>query len=935
MSKEHHSEHHKSAHDHKTTHEHHSNEEKSHKQKNSFFEGFTKENIIKFGTIFLLLLILITVSSHIRLQTVTLSGFDQRAESLIVQNLQSQVQAQIDVQNPFLSPQQKEQLVQAQVNEYLALNKAEFELQKTTIANQLKSQFKHDDGQTYLLELDPYFYYRFTENTLNNGHMGEYLNADGLPASKLSLAPRESVFTQTTLHVEFAVFWHKLVNLFKDVPLHTTFFVIPVLIVGLAIIPAFFIGRKLGGNIGGFFASALIALNPILLHRTMAGFSDTDGYNILFFLLAIWFFIEAIDTKKLWTRITYTVLVAVSLALYAWAWEGWYVTAFLIVGTAIASIIAALIKDVIVHKGDFKSLKHDEHFRETTKSRGTILLTLLLSIPVVFAIMGRGFGTILTGLFTAITKQAEIQAAVNVQNLWPNILTTVAELSNPPFAQIISQSVGVGSFSSFLFYFGIFGIVVLAFRNFSWGEGLKSIELTYPILFTFWLVGTLYMSTTGTRFIMFVAPVIAILIGINFGVLANTLKKHSHSWFDLPKKATQIGAPIVISCIALFLIWPAFAQANLISQNSFPMMDDTMYNLLTDIKENSEPDAIISSWWDFGHIYITISGRGATGDGTSQKSISTTWLGMALVENNPEQFVGMSRMLNCGSSEHYEKLELLLNGDAIIATEVVNSAFGKTQSKAAQIYQEAGLSAQDAQMVASGTHCDVNPQSYWIASDDMIGKAPVWAHFGLWNFTKAKMWQLRRNEPEFITFVKEQNVVTTDVEARNLRRTLLAYNEEQGNAWIAKWPRYYTTDLRCTRQSGSTLITCPIMANLDQQTRLMNATYNTQTQEFSMTVVQGATSQILTPKKGTIVVNGAYVVREYDLASMDIGLSMIEQSDGTYRAILADAELVDSMFHRMYFMDGVGLEHILTKQYDVRGSNGVHFKVFERTRDFD
>jgi dolichyl-phosphooligosaccharide-protein glycotransferase len=911
---------------------------KEHEHKEESQKVFSKQNLINWSIIACILIVLIAISANLRLQTASLNGFDDRAEQMIVNGLQSQIRAQVDAQNPFMPQAQKEVLVQSQTREFLSQNQAEFQAQKQAIANQLKTQFQHDDGQTYLLELDPYFYYRFTQNTLTNGHMGEYKTEDGVPASKLTLAPRESLYPKTDLHVSFAVFWHKLVNVFKSTPLHTTFFFIPVIIMGLAVIPAFFIGRKLGGNLGGIIAALLISLNPILLHRTMAGFSDTDGYNILFFLLAIWFFIEAIDAKSTKARVIHTILIALSLALYAWAWEGWYVSAILIVGALVATIIVAALKDAFLHKWNFKALKKDEHFLHTFKSRSIIFLTLIVSIPLAFILVGKGFGGIIQGLFTALTKREAIQAAVNIENLWPNILTTVAELSNPPIEQIIQQSVGTGSFSSLLFIFGVLGIITLLFRNFNKKDGFKSIEFTYAILFTLWLAGTFFMSTTGTRFIMFVAPPIAILIGVNFGLIAKLTQKYGYMWFDLPKKATSIGAPIVVGLLALFFIWPAFAQADLISKNTYPMMDDQMYNLLLDINKTTDYDAIISSWWDYGHIYITISGRGATGDGTSQKAISTTWLGKALVENDPQNFVGISRMLNCDSSQTYEELEKLLGNDAIKATNVVYQTFGKTQSQAKDIYIQAGLSEADALRIAQGTHCADNPQSLWVASDDMIGKAPVWAHFGLWNFTKAKMWQMRKDEAAFVNFALTQKVVETDVQARTLRRTLLSYNEQQGNSWIADWPRYYTTDLQCRRDIGSVTINCQIMANLDQSTRLVNATFNTQTQETSFVVVQAGRAMQVAPQKVTALVDTNYITKTYDstnMQTMDIGFSIVEQPDGSFRGILADVELIDSMFHRMYFMDAAGLDDILVKKWDVRGANGIHFKVFERTNDFE
>ena len=40
-------------------------------------------------------------------------------------------------------------------------------------------------------------------------------------------------------------------------------FLMPPIIIGLALIPAFLIGRRISGNVGGFFTAALLAINVI------------------------------------------------------------------------------------------------------------------------------------------------------------------------------------------------------------------------------------------------------------------------------------------------------------------------------------------------------------------------------------------------------------------------------------------------------------------------------------------------------------------------------------------------------------------------------------------------------------------------------------------------------------------------------------------------
>ena len=57
-------------------------------------------------------------------------------------------------------------------------------------------------------------------------------------------------------HAYFEAYLHKFISFFdKDVELIKVAFYIPLIICALAVIPAFFIGRRISGNFAGFIAA--------------------------------------------------------------------------------------------------------------------------------------------------------------------------------------------------------------------------------------------------------------------------------------------------------------------------------------------------------------------------------------------------------------------------------------------------------------------------------------------------------------------------------------------------------------------------------------------------------------------------------------------------------------------------------------------------------
>jgi asparagine N-glycosylation enzyme membrane subunit Stt3 len=77
------------------------------------------------------------------------------------------------------------------------------------------------------------------------------------------------------------------------------------------------------------------------------------------------------------------------------------------------------------------------------------------------------------------------------------------------------------------------------------------------------------------------------------------------------------------------------------------------------IGNNTSNNTVITSWWDFGHLFTYEANRPVTFDGSSQNSPRAYWVGKALLTSNETLSVGILRMLGIkwrSSSFNYGQL---------------------------------------------------------------------------------------------------------------------------------------------------------------------------------------------------------------------------------------------------------------------------------------
>lgn len=779
---------------------------------------YTKKNA-KWLVPLVLILIPLTLSTYFRMQPMTLSITEDWAKNQVNSYYKSMIAQQINQQYPNLPPQNREVLVNKEFNNFLEENKDMVKQQTIALSQQFKSKFQDNTGQTYLSDIDSYYWYAEARNYLNYGQLGDSYNEMGERIFSLRNGRYGLSITHIPFHPVFGAWTFKIANfLNKDISLMGVFCWLSAIIIGLSIIPAFFIGRRItGGNIGGFFAAMLIALNSALLGRTTSRTADTDPHNILFPLLILWMFIESFEAKDLKKKIFFGGLGGFLSGVYTITWMGfWYVIDFILAAILIYFVYLVIINAKRLKYNIKQYLKINE-IKNTLLTGGTFFFSTAL-----FITLFSGFNKFIN-LFIAPSDAIRMKQ-VAISTVWPNVLTTVAEFNVIDLSGIINQmggkllfwlalmglilmltyqskrkSVSIG----YLIISGVYYLIILGMReklndpitfvilislpvivglvkNIYFNE--TEIDTKYVILLTIWLAATAYGFTKGIRFAILMVPAFAFALGATVGIVYNYMSSWIAKNIHLNNKVSKL---VVMLIICLLLVAP-FKDAKSLTQNEVPMMNDEWYDTLTKIKDNTT-NAIITSWWDFGHWFFAISERKVTFDGANQGK-RIYWVGKSLLTPDEKVTVGLLRMLNCGQEKPTQVIEEFFDNDTVKAIEVLNKMMVLNDKKEAiRLLKNEGLNNEQIAEIIKITYCDDLYDQFYIASEDMVGKAGVWGHFGSWDFRRAKMYQkVSKNKPQ------GKEILMSEFNLSESQADVI-YNEIINNPadqWVSTWPGY-------------------------------------------------------------------------------------------------------------------------------------------------
>lgn len=806
-----------------------------------------------------------------RLESSNLRIADNAAASSVDNFLRSQATDQVVRSYPNLPDANRNKVIEDVMKKLRSEQSSLLESERARLASEIRAHYEYEvDGEKYIYmpDIDPYHYMRYARNIVEKGTQYDRLEA-GIPWDDHMLAPF-GVAMERTWHPYTYFIIHKVDSIFRpNVPLMDSIAYYPIVFMFLSLICVFFATRRLAGNMGGFFAVTLLALLPAVMGRTPWG-GDNDAYQVFFPVLLVWIFVEAYHAKSWKAQAGLASLAGLVVALFSQFWSGWWYVFDFMLGAAAVGIVYT----VYVHrKAGVKGVAHNKEVR-----KDVLIGAVLFLSAFVFSLFTQGFSQFVQGTFQGAFRFTSIKQA-SLTTLWPNVLTTVAEL-NPGSLDAVISSVG----GSLMFVLAVIGIFLLAFRKDEHGKR----DAAYAALLALWFFGTAYASLKGVRFIFLLGPAFAIAFGAFAGLSYERFSRMTSTGVQ-----RIAAASLLVLVLGLIIVGPVQNGPHMVANsfnnavNNVPIINDAWWNVLTKIKNESKSDAVISSWWDFGHHFKFIADRKVTFDGASQTTPQAHWIGRVLQTDDEKEAAAIMRMLACGSNRAYELAENVTK-DPYVSVMFIKRMILMNESSAKKEAKALGIP----ERVTDLTHCDP-PENFMIASADMVGKSGVWAHFGTWSFERAEVWEKWRHvaEEEAVPQMAKRFNMTEEDASKLYADALSLEGEDAANQWISGWPGYIDEPDTCSREGQ--MMTCGNikinMTNRRTEVQIQNGV--ALAGRLSMYDKDGSVERIAVPN------------------ASDALVVMIWPEGSQFKAMAAVNQLADGMFTRMFYMRGLGLKH--------------------------
>jgi dolichyl-diphosphooligosaccharide--protein glycosyltransferase len=585
------------------------------------------------------------------------------------------------------------------------------------------------------------------------------------------------------------------------------------------------------------------------------------------------------------------------------------------------------------------------------KSLIMTFLLIVISSALFITIITR-FSTFLNAVKSPFWFMGTKIAAL--ENFWPNVLVTVAEFNPGSLSTIIAQMGGKLIF--FLGLLGIlfaminkqkisneqkyllgFGALVYLFLVSKYGMAFgakpymilialpvvigmiilliskEEVDVMMAILLVIWFVATTYAALKGVRFTLLMVSA----FGVAFGITISTIYRIVSRWISSELKINEIITKTVVVVLLLLVLLSPVKAGFYASTHFMPSVNDAWYQSLTKIKDNSEPDAIINSWWDFGHWFKYIADRRVTLDGSSQGGPPLHWLGKLMVTDDERHSVGILRMLDCGSNNAFDELNDVLN-DTPKSIDILDEIVTLDKKEAGQFLLDNGLTKKQATAVLKNTHCEP-PEDFFITSEDMVGKAGVWSHFGSWDFKRAEMYTkvkgLSLEEGKKILLDPKYNLTTEQAD-----QYYYEIQTQDDSQWITTWPSYMSAVRGCEEPNSDGIMLCnQALSNGQQLPLAINLT------DMDVTVPANENPK---PISIVYVTENGTEERMFEGDLLPFSIVIIPKGEG-YASLIAHPYLANSIFTRLFYLDGQGLRYFdkFDDQQGVTGGRIIVWKV--------
>ncbi len=898
----------------------------------------------------------VALVAWIRVLPLSLRVLDVEAGARVLAKQASQIEIPSGIAAPRRDAERHRRLLQ-----WREQHRAEFESARQSMAAQMRSQFSYqgEDGarHVFLGDADSYHWLRMARNYLRTGTTCDAV-VNGQCRDTYANAPvgRRNVYSRS-LHIAAIVAIHRLINLFKPgYPLAASSFLVPVIVGVLGVFPAFALGRRFGGELGGLCAALMSGLNPLFLARSIG--SDDDVWNIVLPLFMVWAAVEALYAAWPRRQIGYALIAAGFAGLHAAVWSGWAFTYDV--------VLVGLLADLALESARYVSGKFAD------RASAAAAVRRAATVAAVFYV-GAGIFTTLAGaesylglplglirsLFSATGSHP---AAISADNaVWPDTFSTVAELAVPNLSTI-ADSMG----APVLFFVSWLGLLIVLLPKSGWkaqhfilligGNYLYWYLLTAPalgrssllallaaplagvilvdlfsepggnvgggLILTVWFLSALFLSHQAIRLTMLLVPPFAIAFGVAIGRLRQWLDRQ----VDLLRPGiVWFSRPAIFALLAAVLIppvWQGYAAAS----GYLPLVDSAWYATLTDLREESPPESIVNTWWDYGYWTKYLADRRVNQDGGSLATHIPYWSARALAAPSERESAGLLRMIDCGSDATplpegsegaYGKLRNY-RVDGLRAVAIVSNLarMGRAEARAYLASQKLDPAAQDD--ILRSTHCDP-PPAYLLLSSQ-VNPIGGWWYLANWDFGRGYMLRGGRTLPE--------SAATAELAARfgysaQAARSLYAQaralkSKTQEMLFVAPSAASAAPRWIACRREGDTLV-CDADLRIGPETVVEKVTYVPGDPAGSRLLLArdgGARNEEVPP--AAVIIAQPEGIKDLTIPSAPYPALGLLADAAHARVIVASPGLLRSTYSRLVYLDGRS-EKFFTKVYEKTG----------------
>ena len=479
-----------------------------------------------------------------------------------------------------------------------------------------------------LNEFDPFFNFRATKFIVDNGYVEYFAWHDD--KSWYPDGRNVSATSQVMLHITTAALYQ---SFGMGQSLYDFTILFPVIIGSLTTIVIFALVRVLGGTTAGLLASLFFAVSMPVIIRGTVGWFKSEPLGLFYGFLGVYLFLSGIKSDN--GKVSFFKLIAggvfVSLGISSWGGTQFFVILLVLfflgipflrkdkkfITWALPVFVSALLLTIAIFE------RPGAGFVLGYGGLGLIGSTVFVlsffqiqkikvknNIRYGFLLLG---GFVLVGISSIVTNAVSLPSFRYLNAVNPflssdnTIVQSVAEHSSVTMEQLFP------SLSVLMIFSGI-GVWLLFHIKENQNFHIKNDMILFALIIGF--VG-IYISSAFIRLEIFGSIAVIVLASIGVSLLiSNVLKKHSKNSLSSIAKFSFVAVIIMLLTIPVALP----VNANWINVVKIPptiLHGGTHFNITTNdwgdalewIKGNTEHDAVIAAWWDYGYWITAIADR--------------------------------------------------------------------------------------------------------------------------------------------------------------------------------------------------------------------------------------------------------------------------------------------------------------------------------------